>query len=155
VNSHTDIELIQRTLNGETDAFGELIKRYQDAVYATALHRIGNFADAQDVAQEAFIEAYKSLHKLREPAKFPGWLHRIALHQCNRCLRKQRETKTIEELDDAQMLTISNSKTVLPDEALERKELQQIVLNAITSLPPKLGETVTMYYNLSFDFTSK
>jgi len=153
VNSHTDIELIQRTLNGETDAFGELIKCYQDAVYATALHRIGNFADAQDVAQEAFIEAYKSLHKLREPAKFPGWLHRIALHQCNRCLRKQRETGTIEELSDTQMLTISNSKTVLPDEALERKELQQIVLNAITSLPPKLGEAVTMYYidGLSYD----
>jgi RNA polymerase sigma-70 factor (ECF subfamily) len=153
VNSHTDIELIQRTLNGETNAFGELIKRYQDAVYATALHRIGNFADAQDIAQETFIEAYKSLHKLREIAKFPGWLHRIALHQCNRWRRKQRESEPIEELSDAQILEISNGKTVLPDEALERKELQQTVLNAITSLPQKLGEVVTMYYidGLSYD----
>jgi len=152
VNSHTDIELIQRTLNGETNAFGELIKRYQDAVYATALHRTGNFADAQDVAQEAFIEAYKSLHKLREPAKFPGWLHRIALHQCNRWRRKQRESEPIDELSDAQILAISNGRTVLPDEALERKELRQTVLNAITSLPKKLGEVVTMYYIDGFSY---
>jgi len=142
----TDVELIQKTLDGETNAFGELIKRFQDAVYATALHRAGNFADAQDIAQEAFIKAYRKLRTLREPDKFPGWLHTITLRECNRWRRKQRETIPIEELDEAQMLAIPKGKTVLPDEALERKELRQMVLSAIASLPEKVGETVTLYY---------
>jgi len=146
VNDNTDIELIQRTLNGETDAFGELVRRYQDAVYATALHRIGNFTDAQDVAQETFIEAYKNLHKLRDPARFPGWLHTITLRQCSRWMRRRHETIPIEELDEPQMLEASRGKVPLPDESLERKELQEIVLGAIASLPPKVGEVVTMYY---------
>lgn len=103
----TDVELIQQTLNGNTDAFGALIQRYQDAVYATALHCIGNFADAQDVAQEAFIEAYKSLPSLQEAAKFPSWLHTITRRQCGRWLRTRRETVPIDELEDAQMLELS------------------------------------------------
>jgi len=77
VEQHTDTELIRQTLSGEAEAFGELVQRYQDAVYAVALHRTGDFTSAQDIAQEAFIEAYKSLPTLREPSRFPGWLHTI------------------------------------------------------------------------------
>lgn len=140
MNKHTDLELIQQTLNGESDAFGELIRRYQDAVYATALHRIKDFAIAQDVAQEAFIEAYGCLHKLREPDRFPGWLHTITLRQCNRWQRKRRESTSIDELDEPQ------PGAVRPDEELERRELRRIVLDAIASLPENAGEVVTMYY---------
>jgi RNA polymerase sigma-70 factor (ECF subfamily) len=146
VKHRTDVDLIQKTLSGETEAFGELIQRYQDAVYATALHRTRDFASAQDVAQEAFIEAYRSLHRLREPAKFPSWLHTITLHQYHRWRRKQRETIPIEGLSGAQMMEISDGRIPLPDETLERSELRQIVLHAIASLPEKVGEVVTMYY---------
>ena len=171
----TDVELIQRTLDGETDVFGELIKRYQDAVYATALHRAGNFTDAQDIAQEAFVKAYSKLQTLREPNRFPSWLHTITLRECNRWRRKQRESIPIEELSDAQILNISNgggeglngveesrvSPNVIshispyqnglgncspPDAELERKEFRQLVLRAIASLPEKVGEAVTLYY---------
>lgn len=165
MKNYTDVELIQKTLDGETDAFGELISRYQDAVYATALHRAGDFADAQDIAQEAFIKAYRKLRTLRELAKFPGWLHTITLRECNRWRRKQRESIPIEELNDAQILKISNGcggdlygtgqsripcnvpyRIPTPDEELERKELRQLVLRAISSLPEKVGEAVTLYY---------
>ena len=167
----TDVELIQKTLDGETDAFGELIRRYQDAVYATALQKAGNFADAQDIAQEAFIKAYRKLRTLREPAKFPSWLHTITLREYNHWRRKQRENIPIEELNDAQMLEISNScsgisygtgqsrvpcnitpRVPLPDEELERKELRQLVLRAIASLPEKVGEAVTLYYIDGFSY---
>jgi len=140
VNNRTDLELIQQTLNGESEAFGQLIQRCQDAVYATALHSIKDFAIAQDVAQEAFIEAYRGLHKLRKPAGFPGWLHTITLRQCNRWQRKQRESTSIDDLDGPQ------PGAVRPDEELERRELRRIVLDAIASLPENAGEVVTMYY---------
>ncbi len=142
----TDVELIEKMLGGETDAFGELVRRYQSAVYATALHRTGNFADAQDIAQEAFLKAYENLRSLREPAKFPGWLHTIATHECNHWRRKQRESTPIEELQEPQIMEISNGRVRCPDEELERKELRQLVLRAISSLPQKVGEVVTLYY---------
>ena len=140
---YTDTELIQLTLKGEKEAFGELIHRYQDAVYATALHRIGEFTSAQDVAQETFIEAYKSLHTLSEPVKFPGWLHTIALRQCNRWRRRQKETAS---LDDPNVVILSDMKVPSPDEEVEYSEFQNKVLGAITSLPDKTGEVVAMYY---------
>lgn len=141
MNQQTDTELIQQTLNGESEAFGHLIQRYQDAVYATALHRVKDFATAQDIAQEAFIEAYKGLHALREYDKFPGWLHTITLRQCNRWQRKQRESMPIGDLP----IGIAENGSP-PDEELERQEIRRMVLNIISSLPEKSGEVVTMYY---------
>jgi RNA polymerase sigma-70 factor (ECF subfamily) len=142
VKQHNDVELIQQTLNGNTDAFGDLIRRYQDAVYAIALRNINNFAVAEDIAQETFIEAYKSLGNLREPAKFGSWLHSVTLHQCNRWQRSQRELTSI----DDPMVSIALCEKSSPDEEIESKELRQIVLDAIASLPEKTAEVVTMYY---------
>jgi len=141
VEQLTEVELIQKTLYGETDAFGELVRKYQDIVYATALHRIKDFDIAKDVAQDTFLEAYKNLHTLREPASFHSWLYSITLHQCNRWQRKQRETVSIDDLQK----TPSNSYRML-DERLEREELQRIVMEAISALPEETGEMVTMYY---------
>ena len=146
MKQRTDVELIRQTLSGEVEAFGELVRRYQDAVYATALHRMRDFASAQDVAQEAFIVAYKNLCALREPPRFPGWLHTITLRQCSRWQRKQREATPIDDLEEPQITEISSGRIPLPDEELERKEFRRIVLNAIASLPRKAGEVVTMYY---------
>jgi len=140
VNQRTDVELIQQTLNGESEAFGKLVQRYQDAVYATALHSIKDFAAAQDVAQETFIEAYRGIHTLREPGKFPDWLHTITLRQCGRWRRKRRDPTSIGDVEESQPGAVG------PDEELERRELRRIVLNAIASLPEKAGEVVTMYY---------
>ncbi len=140
----TDIELIRQALSGETEAFGELVQRYQDAVYAVALHSTGDFASAQDIAQEAFIEAYKSLPTLREPSRFPGWLHTITSRQCSLWRRKQQDTTPFDDLEEPQIQEAS--KTLSPDEELERKELRRIVLSAIAALPEKAGEVVTMYY---------
>jgi len=55
-------------------AFGELVKIFQDAVYGVAYAIVGNFHDAQDIAQEAFIQAWRDLDSLKESAKFPNWL---------------------------------------------------------------------------------
>jgi len=137
-----DAELIQQTLNDDINAFGELIRRYQDAVYAIALRTTRDFTVAQDVAQDTFIEAYKNLNRLREPAKFGSWLHSITLHQCNRWQREQQDLASIEDLQ----MDVCIDKASLPDEEVENMELRQIVLNAIASLPEKTAEVVTMYY---------
>ena len=78
-----DTELVLRALQGDKKAFGELVDKHQGVVYGLCFHLVGNFADAQDLAQEAFVQAYLDLHQLREPDKFANWLYRVTMNVCN------------------------------------------------------------------------
>ena len=80
-------DIVLQAQAGELDAFDELITRYQDFAFATAMRFLGERAAAQDAAQDAFIEAYYSLSKLREPSAFGAWLRRIVLKHCDRQVR--------------------------------------------------------------------
>jgi RNA polymerase sigma-70 factor (ECF subfamily) len=75
-----DSTLFQQSLNGNTDAFGSLVNKYQNVVYGLAFHIVKNFADAQDLAQESFIAAY--MEKLRDKSKFASWLRGITINVC-------------------------------------------------------------------------
>lgn len=75
---HDDRELIRQTLAGDAAAFGCLVRRYQDRLYVTLVHFVGSEEDAQDVLQDAFVQAYSNLHAFREQAQFYTWLYRIA-----------------------------------------------------------------------------
>src|SRR3954471_2713638 len=79
----TDAELVQRVLHsGDADAYGQLVRRDQGHVYGLAYSLLGDWSEAQDMAQETFIRAYTNLGQLREPAKFPSWLRRVAFGTC-------------------------------------------------------------------------
>jgi RNA polymerase sigma-70 factor (ECF subfamily) len=80
----TKVNLIERTLAGETEAFGQLVLQYQKQIYRLIYRIIGNSADASDIAQEVFIKAYQNLSKLKDPHKFQGWLMKIATNECYR-----------------------------------------------------------------------
>ncbi|MCC6442739.1 MAG: hypothetical protein IT210_04680 [Armatimonadetes bacterium] len=75
-----DEDMIRRVRAGEIDAFGELMSRCQQWIYGLTYHRVGHFADAQDIAQEAFIQAYRNLSRLRQPERSPAWLKAIAVN---------------------------------------------------------------------------
>ena len=66
----SDDAIVKRCLEGDIDAFGLLVDRYQNAVYGLCYHMVGNFADAQDLTQEAFVKAYMTLSRIEDPAKF-------------------------------------------------------------------------------------
>ncbi|HEV3024492.1 MAG TPA: sigma-70 family RNA polymerase sigma factor [Pirellulales bacterium] len=72
------IEQVRAAQAGDRAAFGELAERFERSVYATALRRLGNHVDAQEVTQEVFVQALRKIHQLREPACFGGWLRSIA-----------------------------------------------------------------------------
>ncbi len=78
--------LVQRVLAGETDDFRVLVQRYQDAVFGVALSKTGSFADAEDIAQEAFLAAYESLARLKDDSRFGSWLYGITLNKVKRHL---------------------------------------------------------------------
>jgi RNA polymerase sigma-70 factor (ECF subfamily) len=82
-------EIIRRFLDGEEEAFSQIVQTWQGKVYSLAWRMLGNREDAQDIVQETFLSVFKSLRNLRDPARFSTWLYRIALNHC-RSRRRSR-----------------------------------------------------------------
>src|SRR5947209_5351797 len=91
-----DRRLIADTLDGRTDAFGELVRRYQDRLFNAVLRVMDNPEDAQDVVQDAFVNAYSSLGSFKGDAEFYTWLYRIAFNTAISARRKRRALISLE-----------------------------------------------------------
>ena len=149
----TDEELVKKAKAGDSAAFGLLVLRYQRDIYELAFHYLRNSADAEDLSQETFIEAYSNLHNLQEPAKFARWLRSIAKHLSISWLRRRHKIVSYEEVMYEGMYEVqiteafSMSRHALtPDELLERKELRQNIMAAIESLPEKNRLAISLHY---------
>jgi RNA polymerase sigma-70 factor (ECF subfamily) len=154
-----DAELVKEVLEGNIASFGVLVRKYQGVVYGLAYHMVKNFADAEDLAQEAFLRAYLELPQLREPSKFAGWLRRITCNICNMWLRSQRipymSLDAATENGDADLASSWHESD--PAVEVERKELCDAVTKAINSLSEKNRLAVTLFYmdGLSYRQISK
>jgi len=93
-----DAELVREVLAGSQEAFGELVARYKDAVFGVAFHRLGDFEEARDAAQETFLKAFRSLGKLRRPEAFSNWLYRMAEGTATDAARRRRGEVSLEEV---------------------------------------------------------
>ena len=133
--------LVTRARAGGLDAYGEIVRRFQDMACGYAYSILGDFHLAEDAAQEAFIEAYRCLGNLREPAAFPGWFRRIVFKHCDR-LRRRKEVRAM-PLDEAGQV---RSSVRGPAETAERSEMRNEVLDAIRRLPAGQREATTLFY---------
>src|SRR5580765_7014279 len=99
----TDDQIIERTLAGEAEAFGILVRRWERSIYGLALRMLGRDEDARDVCQETFLSAFRNLRKFRGDAKFSSWLYRIALNACHSHLRQQaaEPEQSLDEEDES------------------------------------------------------
>jgi RNA polymerase sigma-70 factor (ECF subfamily) len=145
-----DSQLINQTLLGDREAFSQLVLKYQGAVYGLAYHKVKNFADAQDIAQEAFMEAYRCLENLQDRSKFASWLYSITANRCKMWLRRRRQYVVSLELsiatkDDLKVLQVPDHHPT-PDEVYEQKALRESVMKAIEDLPEKQRLVVTLFY---------
>lgn len=135
-----EAQLIASVLAGETQLYHELIRPYERSVYMMALSYMKNEADAEDVAQEAFLKAFHHLATFRSEAKFSTWLVGIALNEARSRLRHEAVMR-MESIDDVPEEGGHISPAILrdwrevPSEALERKEVREMLQKAITSLP--------------------
>jgi RNA polymerase sigma-70 factor (ECF subfamily) len=133
-------QIIAAILAGDTRQYHDLIRPYERTVYMMALSFMKNEADAEDVAQEAFLKAFRSLASFRAEAKFSTWLITITLNQARSRLRS-RGTVRLESLDvppdedGAVSPALLRDWREVPSEALERKELRQILQHAVAGLP--------------------
>src|SRR5439155_17961185 len=139
----SETELIARVQRGDVEAVYELVHPYERAVFLAALSLVKNDADAEDVAQEAILKAFKNLARFRQEAKFSTWLIQIAINEAKMRLRKDRRHlyESIEEgrLGDDGDYTPRDFADwrEIPSEALEQKELRNALTKALDSLPEK------------------
>jgi RNA polymerase sigma-70 factor (ECF subfamily) len=135
-----DAELITDALTGGPEAFAPIVRRYQDAVFAVALARLGDFHEAEDVAQGVFVAAFERLGNLKDPSRLGAWLRSVTIHHCIDRLRRRRATRSLEHMDK------QPGSSPAPEAELERREFRDQVLAAIARLSKVQRETTTLYY---------
>lgn len=135
-------DLAEKAKGGDLEAFGQLVERLQDAVYGTAYAILGNVHDAEDVAQEAFIQAWRDLSSLRSVDRFSGWLYRITRNRCVDFLRRPgRKTRPLDTASAAVGPAESD-----PARRLQRAEFRDAALSAIRSLSEPNRLATTLFY---------
>ena len=133
--------LIERTQTGDLDAFSTIVHRFQDMAVGYAYSILGDFHLAEDAAQEAFIQAYCDLDKLRQPSSFPGWFRKIVFKYCDRFTRgKHIEIVPLETVIE------TPSAGENPAEIVLEREMKDMVLGAIQALPEKERTVTTLFY---------
>ena len=143
-----DVELIQRILAGDGDAFESLIKKYQKQVQALAFRKVGDFQTAEDITQETFLRVYQKLATLNDPAKFSAWLYAIVNHLCIAWHRKNRlQTEPLQEIHISETETDAYSRYVAVEHAKTTAEMQRdLVRKLLTKLKEGDQEVITLHY---------
>ncbi|MEK7767376.1 MAG: sigma-70 family RNA polymerase sigma factor, partial [bacterium] len=93
MEDRTDAALIHQARTGDREAFRGLVERHQDRVFGLAVTMLGNRTEAEDVAQEVFLKAYRNLAAFRGDARFGTWLYRVTVNACWDVLRKRRRER--------------------------------------------------------------
>ena len=137
-----DAMLVNLTLQGDQNAFGRLMQRHRPGLLKLASSRVSNLSEAEDLVQEAFVQAYQHLDRLRETDKFAGWIYRITRNLCHAALRKRRlMTESLETSNVADILDGS----VAPDSLAEGYETSDAIVRAVEALPPNNQRVFLLY----------
>jgi len=140
-----DHRLIADCLQGNTAAFGELVRRYQDRLYHTVFRMVDNAEDALDVVQEAFLNAYQSLDSFKGDALFFTWLYRIAVNTAISMKRKQRVVLSIDGRNgEPGIEPLDPSEINRPGHALEQAEQERRIHQALNRLSPEHRTVLVM-----------
>lgn len=146
LNTLTDEQLVERAVNEDSEAFGEIVKRWERKIFALCFGMLAREDEARDAAQETFISAYKSLKNFRGEAKVSSWLHRIAVNQCLTVKRraKTRSESFIDDENYAEEKVFVAPSRLLPSRTTEQNERLKIIRQAVSALPADLRQVVVM-----------
>ncbi len=140
-----DNELISRVLSGDQQAYAGLVSRYQSYVFTLALRMVKTREDAEEVAQDAFIKAYKYLADFKGASKFSTWLYTIVNNTAISFLRKKKVE--IHSLDNEKVFEVADSKeSGMGANMIEQKSKMAMVNEAIAMLNPDDAQIITLFY---------
>jgi RNA polymerase sigma-70 factor (ECF subfamily) len=142
----TDEELVERAVANDSDAFGEIVRRWERKIFALCFGMLGREDEARDACQETFIAAYKNLSKFRGEARVSSWLHRIAVNQCLTTKRraKTRSEEFLYSEDGSEERAFVAAPHHSPAKIAETSERTAVVRQAVKALPTDLREVIVM-----------
>jgi RNA polymerase sigma-70 factor (ECF subfamily) len=154
VSSETEPEsdhvLVERTIQGDREAFGALAERYYRMISVLAIQKTGHRADAEDIVQEAYVKAFRALPSLREGSKFAAWIYNITLKLCIDWLRRRERRDGTVPFDDDALGHSTSGRLARPNqrigEDLETQDEQARILRSMGALPDKYRLVITLRY---------
>lgn len=144
-----ETKLIAKSQNGDVEAFGELVAIYQKQVYTVAYRFMGNHEDACDLAQEAFVRAFKAIGRFRGEASFKTWIYHIVANVCRDELRK-RKKQTVVSIDspivteEGYINREQEDWSLAPERIYESKELQETIQELLNQLIPEYRQVLVL-----------
>jgi RNA polymerase sigma factor (sigma-70 family) len=141
----TDTEIIKRILQGEQALFAQLVQRYQQYVFTLVLRFTDSREDAEEISQDVFVKAYRSLADFRGESKFSTWLYTVVRTSSITFLRKKKLDTT--SLDNERtFLQLENRESGFNANTMEQKSRHAMVNAAIRLLSPDDGQIITLFY---------
>ncbi|HVS98314.1 MAG TPA: sigma-70 family RNA polymerase sigma factor [Puia sp.] len=141
----TDTEIIKKVLQGEQAVYAQLVHRYQQYVFTLAFRFTDNREDAEEIGQDVFVKAYRSLADFRGDSKFSTWLFTIVRTSCITFLRKKRlETTSID--NERTLVQLENRESGFNANTVEQKSRHAMVNQAIRMLSPDDAQLITLFY---------
>jgi len=139
----SEAELIKNIIQGETASFRILVERYKDIAYSLACSIIKNPAEAEDVLQDAFVKAFKNLHKFHFKAAFSTWFYRIVINTCYSALEKQKKQASV----PLEGVALPNTSVDAQTFDLLRDEERKIIINQVLDqMKPKEALVLKLHY---------
>jgi RNA polymerase sigma factor (sigma-70 family) len=147
----TDSVLAQHYLAGDQQAFELLVHRYSAPLFTFICRFLGDYDAASDILQQVMLQLYISLPKLRTGEPLKAWLYQVARNRCLDELRRKRaipfsELEKGTDEDEQSLVDSMQDMSPLPDEVVERRDVQETLLKAIRALPPKFRAVVLLRY---------
>jgi RNA polymerase sigma-70 factor (ECF subfamily) len=137
---HNDEQgIIRRCLDGERDAYAELVDRYRSMAFTIAYRMVGDADTANDLAQEGFISAYRNLQDFRSGSRFSTWLCSIVVNKCRDHLRTRRESVPLDEVPDLRAVAASD-----PERSAAAGETGALLQQALNGLPAEYREVLVL-----------
>src|SRR3984893_1466801 len=141
----SDNEILSRVLQGDQQAYAEIVKRYQSFVFTIALRYTSNREDAEEIGQDCFVKAYRSLSDFRGESKFSTWLYTIVTTTCLTFLRKKKlETQSLD--NEKVFEAADNQDSGFRANQVEQKSRATMVNRAIALLSPADAQIITLFY---------
>ena len=136
-----DRTLVEKAQEGDKTAFGELVRKHQRRVYATALQMTGDHGEADDIAQDAFLRAFMAIDRFDGRSEFHTWLYRIVVNLAINHLKRRGRTQPAEETDPR---IVGASSDDDPATSLEKRRFYAQLVKALDALPETLKATVVL-----------
>ena len=159
----SESDIIQKLQRGNEQAFRELVESYQKMVVNTCFGMVHNIEDAEDIAQEVFIEVFRSIQKFRADSKLSTWLYRMSINRSLNYIRDNKRNKWFQSFEDSVKSkntlheNLINKNTDNPEYKLENTQRANLLHAAIDSLAEnqKIAFTLSKYEELSYQEISK